>query len=108
MPQTWRSSVKNASLFEPITEGNGPRVRVTFDGQDYDLPEGVSLAAGLLSVGRLSLRNTPVSGAARGPFCMMGACFDCLVEIDGVIRQACMIEVCDGLVASPAGRKEYD
>jgi predicted molibdopterin-dependent oxidoreductase YjgC len=28
---------------------------------------------------------------------MMGACFDCLVEVDGVVRQACMIEVTQGL-----------
>ncbi|MFU1477288.1 (2Fe-2S)-binding protein [Roseovarius sp. C7] len=47
-------------------------------------------------------RRTPVSGAPRGPFCMMGACFDCLVEIDGVARQACMVEVCAGLDIRPA------
>jgi predicted molibdopterin-dependent oxidoreductase YjgC len=29
---------------------------------------------------------------------MMGVCFDCLVEIDGVAnRQACMIEVREGM-----------
>jgi predicted molibdopterin-dependent oxidoreductase YjgC len=29
---------------------------------------------------------------------MMGACFECLVEIDGITRQACMVDVEDGLV----------
>ena len=29
---------------------------------------------------------------------MMGACFDCLVEINGVTRQACMLEVIEGMV----------
>ena len=28
---------------------------------------------------------------------MMGACYDCLVEIDGVNRQACMLQVTEGL-----------
>lgn len=98
--------MKNASLFEPIIEADAPKVRVTFDGHNYKLPQGMSLAAGLLSAGLRSLRKTPVSGAPRGPFCMMGACFDCLVEIDGVTRQACMVEVREGLVASPAGPKE--
>jgi len=34
----------------------------------------------------------------RGPFCLMGSCFDCLVEIDGIPnRQACMVEVTEGM-----------
>ena len=32
------------------------------------------------------------------PFCMMGACYDCLVEIDGRIVQACMRPATDGLI----------
>ncbi|MDR5664870.1 (2Fe-2S)-binding protein, partial [Burkholderia cenocepacia] len=32
------------------------------------------------------------------PFCMMGVCFDCLVEIDGVPNvQGCMTPVADGM-----------
>ena len=34
----------------------------------------------------------------RGPFCMMGVCFDCLVEIDGVPNvQGCMTPVREGM-----------
>ena len=34
----------------------------------------------------------------RGPFCMMGVCFDCLVEVDGVPNvQGCMTLVSDGM-----------
>ncbi len=56
----------------------------------------------LLAAGVDVFRHTPVSGAPRAPFCMMGACFVCLVEIDGVVRQACLIEVRDGLeIARP-------
>ena len=43
-------------------------------------------------------RTTAVDGRARGPFCMMGVCFDCLVEIDGLANcQACMTEVQAGM-----------
>jgi predicted molibdopterin-dependent oxidoreductase YjgC len=80
------------------------RVQVSFDGAPFDLPEGANLAASLLAAGVDVFRHTPVSGAPRGPFCMMGACFDCLVEIDGVVRQACMIEVTQGLqITRPQG-----
>lgn len=72
---------------------DAPRVEVFFEGTPFDLPRGANLAAALLAAGVDVFRHTPVSGAPRAPFCMMGACFDCLVEIDGVVRQACMIEV---------------
>ena len=74
-----------------------PCVDVIWDGKPLGLPDGVNLAAALLACGIEVFRNTPVSEAPRGPFCMMGACFDCLVEIEGVTRQACMLEVKSGL-----------
>ena len=91
----WRCSVKPVLPFLELEDA--PRVQVTFDGTSLDLPEGANLAASLLAAGVDVFRHTPVSGAPRGPFCMMGACFDCLVEIDGMMRQACMIEVTQGL-----------
>ena len=43
-------------------------------------------------------RTTPVSGAPRAPYCLMGVCFECLVTIDGVgNRQGCMVAVRDGM-----------
>ncbi|MDX5384404.1 MAG: (2Fe-2S)-binding protein [Rhodobacterales bacterium] len=82
-----------------------PRVRVTLDGAPLDLPDGANLAAALLAAGVGSFRATPVSGAPRGPFCMMGACFDCLIEVGGVTRQACMMQVSAGLLLTrPKGR----
>jgi D-hydroxyproline dehydrogenase subunit gamma len=91
-------------LFRDLSP-DAPLVRVTLDGQALDLPEGANLAAALLGAGVAVFRATPVSGAPRGPFCMMGACFDCLIEVGGVTRQACMMRVSEGLVlARPAGR----
>ena len=80
-------------------------VPVQFDGVTYDLPLGENLAAALLSVGVTTFRKTPVSDSPRGPFCMMGACFDCQVSIDGVITQACMTQVSENMVI---GRPNYE
>ncbi|MDW3204777.1 MAG: (2Fe-2S)-binding protein [Alphaproteobacteria bacterium] len=76
---------------------DGRRVRVIFDGRGLSLPEGENLAASLLAAGIHTFRETPLSGAPRAPFCMMGACYDCLVEIDGVVRQACLVAVREGM-----------
>lgn len=73
------------------------RVHISFEGVALTVPEGANLAAALLAAGIEVFRHAPMSGAPRAPFCMMGACFECLVEIDGVTRQACMIEVSPGL-----------
>lgn len=76
---------------------DGARVPVEFDGQPFELTHGANLAAALLAAGVQVFRHSPVSGAPRAPYCMMGACFECLVEIDGVVRQACMLDVKEGL-----------
>ena len=76
----------------------GAAVRFSYEGRDIEARSGDSVAAALLSAGVTDLRATPVSGALRAPFCMMGVCFDCLVEIDGVgNRQACLTLVAEGM-----------
>jgi predicted molibdopterin-dependent oxidoreductase YjgC len=73
-------------------------VRVTVDGAALDCREGDTVAAALFAAGVEACRDTVVSGAARGPFCMMGVCYDCLVSIDGrPNQQACMTPVRDGM-----------
>lgn len=74
-------------------------VAVTVDGRRMTVSAGVSVAAALLEAGVTVFRQAPVTGAPRAPFCMMGVCFDCLMTIDGQPnRQACQVEVCDGMV----------
>lgn len=86
----------NPSPFRTLAEG--PTVRITLDGTPMDVPAGASLAAALLAAGVRRTRSTPVSGAPRAPYCMMGVCFDCLVEIDGrPNRQACLVCVTAGM-----------
>lgn len=88
-------------MFEPLERIKPENeVSFTFDGNPVSARRGMSVAAALFFNGITTIRNTPVSNAARGPFCMMGACFDCLVSIDGATVQACQIPVQDGLVVS--------
>lgn len=79
----------------------GATVAFTFDGTRIEARAGDSLAAALIAAGVDATRRSAVSDMARGPYCMMGVCFDCLVEVDGVPnRQACMVPVSDGLVVT--------
>ncbi|MFZ3572855.1 (2Fe-2S)-binding protein [Streptomyces sp. BH097] len=53
---------------------------ITVDGEPVAGIEGQSIAGVLLASGRRAWR-TGRSGAPRGVFCGIGACFDCLVTV---------------------------
>ena len=80
-------------------------VPLTIDGAPFVARAGDTVAAALLAAGVQVFRTTPVSAAPRGPYCLMGACFECLVDIDGQRgRQACMTRVAPGMrIALPHG-----
>lgn len=82
-------------------------VPVTFEGSTLMLPQGTNLASALLVAGVDVFRGTPVSGAPRAPYCMMGACFDCLIEVAGSTRQACMMQVQAGQVITKPKRRDH-
>jgi len=86
-------------MFRPLDPAPQSLVPVTLDGRPALLPAGANLAAALLAAGFTPFRRTPVSGAPRLPFCMMGVCFDCLAQIDGQAnRQTCLETVREGMV----------
>jgi predicted molibdopterin-dependent oxidoreductase YjgC len=79
-------------------DDHGAPVAVSIDGRPHAARRGDTVAATLLAAGLDACRTTPVGGVPRGPYCMMGVCFDCLVVIDGQPnRQGCMILVEDGM-----------
>ena len=86
-------------LFRPIRAAGTERlVDIEFNGLPLAVPGQGSVAAALLAAGALRFRSTPVSGAPRAPYCMMGVCFECLLEIDGVAnRQACLVQIQPGM-----------
>jgi hypothetical protein len=70
-----------------------------FEGKQISANRGESVAAALLLAGIASMRRTPRNRTLRGPYCMMGACFECLVTIDGAPdRQACLVEARGGMI----------
>jgi sarcosine oxidase subunit alpha len=95
-------------MFRRLPDIAGATVGVTVDGDAVRARAGDSVAATLVAAGITACRTTPVSGAPRAPYCMMGVCFDCLVTIDGVgNRQACMIPVTEGMtIETQRGRRE--
>ncbi len=77
---------------KPVAE----RVRFTFDGAAYEGLAGETIAAALTANGVRALRKAR-SGAARGLWCGMGACFECVVTVDGKPEQrACLVKLADG------------
>lgn len=73
-------------------------VRFQFDGLSIEAASTDTVAAALIAAGITAFRTTAVNANSRGPWCMMGVCFDCLVEIDGTAnQQACMTLVRPGM-----------
>jgi len=75
------------------------RVTINFEGKPLEVPAGETVIAAVMAAGAVYNRTTPISGEHRAPYCHMGVCFECLMEIDGIPnRQACMIQVRHGMV----------
>lgn len=85
-------------MYRRRSEPEGTRVTVAVEGRTLEAQAGETVAAVLLAAGVGHTRTSAVSGAPRAPYCLMGVCFECLVEIDGAPnRQACLIPVRDGM-----------
>ena len=82
-------------------------VTIYIDKCSVDVPATISVAGALLASGYASFRRTPVTGSPRGPWCLMGSCFDCLVDIDGISGcQACSTTVQDGMLITLFGPEQ--
>jgi len=85
-------------MFARLAAVEDTSVSLSIDGKHIEARPGDSVAAVLLAAGLRHCRTTSVSGAWRAPYCMMGVCFDCLVNIDGVgNRQSCLVPVREGM-----------
>lgn len=74
---------------------------ITFDGEALPVEPGQTIAAALLAAGRRSWRTTRKAGAARGVFCGIGVCFDCLATVNGRPNvRACLAEAHPGDVVT--------
>ena len=96
-------------MFQRLTRERQLSLTIFIDGTATPARHGDTVAAAMLGSGYVACRTTAVSGAPRGPYCLMGICFDCLVTIDGSAnRQSCMTSVRDGMgIQTQRGKREY-
>lgn len=74
-----------------------PATTFNFEGSPISFRPGDSIAAALADAG-IGQLGERMSGAARGVYCGMGACQDCLVSVDGRRSlRACMVEAEAGM-----------
>ncbi|ATX64528.1 (2Fe-2S)-binding protein [Roseinatronobacter bogoriensis] len=78
-------------------------LQIKVDGVSMPCRAGMTVAAALLRNGIYKFRSSPGDGAPRGPFCMMGACQECAILIDGRIQRACQTPVRDNMNVKLAG-----
>jgi len=80
-----------------------PQEKITIFWEDRPLTahKGELVAAILLRHGISTTHDGPVTGP-RGPYCMMGVCFDCLVDADNrKAIQSCQLTAEDGMRLTP-------
>ena len=94
-------------MFRKLHDPGAQGVTITIDGEAVAAEAGESLAAVMLRQGATWTRTTPVSGSPRAPYCLMGVCFECLAEVDGVASvQTCLTPVRAGMrVVRQQGRR---
>ncbi len=87
-------------LTHPTIRPVGRAISFQFDGSPIAALDGETIAAALSAAGIVAFRRAQ-SGAPRGLHCGMGACFDCVVTVDGRIGQrACVTKVTDGMTVT--------
>ena len=75
-----------------------PLVEFAFNGAAVEGRAGEPIAAALFAAGYRVLRTMPRFGDARGGYCMIGRCTDCMIVVDGIPNvPACLTTVIAGL-----------
>ncbi len=75
-------------------------VEIFVDGQSMKVPQGISVAAAVLGHEHhnAAFHSNSMDGSPRGPYCLMGVCFECMMEINGQENvQSCLVSVAEGM-----------
>jgi aerobic-type carbon monoxide dehydrogenase small subunit (CoxS/CutS family) len=85
-------------------------VTISIDGREIEAREGEPVAAALLVNGVRVFRTMPRTGEARGGYCLIGRCSDCLMKVDGELNvRVCIAPVKEGMrVETQRGLGEFD
>jgi predicted molibdopterin-dependent oxidoreductase YjgC len=83
-----------------VASFKGAPVPVTIDGTGYEARAGESVLSAVLAM-RGHVRLSELDGTPRAGFCLMGACQDCWIWVDGSRRvRACGTQVAAGMAIS--------
>ncbi|MBB5213970.1 (2Fe-2S)-binding protein [Parapusillimonas granuli] len=92
-------------MFKPLDGlAPKPKVELDVDGTTVTVAQDRTLAIALLEAGYHATRRNH-RGEPCAPYCLMGVCFECLVQVDGVDNvQSCQVRVRAGMkVCLPQG-----
>jgi predicted molibdopterin-dependent oxidoreductase YjgC len=94
-------------MFRKLHDPGPDAVTIFIDDVPVAAELGEMIAAVLLRQPEGWSRRTPVSLSPRAPYCMMGVCFECLAEVDGVAStQTCLTPVKAGMrITRQQGRR---
>lgn len=94
-------------MFRKLHDFSAYAFTVYVDGVPVPAEPGESVAAVLLRQEVTWSRLTPVTQSKRASYCLMGVCFDCLAEVDGVASvQTCLTTVREGMrIARQRGKR---
>ncbi len=75
-------------------------VTITVDDKQITVPEGIPVASAVMGYAHGGKTYThPITEEPRAPYCLMGVCFECLMEIDGKADvQSCLVAVHEGMI----------
>ena len=89
-------------LLPDTTANTTQRLTVMVNGKAVNVPQGFTAAAAMLLHHQGATRTSALSGEGRAPYCMMGVCFECLMEINGEPnQQGCLVTVSEGMRINP-------
>jgi predicted molibdopterin-dependent oxidoreductase YjgC len=89
--------IDRSSALLPAIQRGKP-VKLMVDGKTIDAYSGETVATALLAADIHIFRLSQKNKQPRGIYCGMGACYECLVTINGIHAQrACITPVADGM-----------
>jgi NADH dehydrogenase/NADH:ubiquinone oxidoreductase subunit G len=81
-----------------LRDAHRPRIALTLDGAPVEAQQGDTVLTALLAAGAGHLRDSEFGDGPRAGFCLMGACQDCWVVVEGRGRlRACATLAEDGM-----------
>jgi NADH dehydrogenase/NADH:ubiquinone oxidoreductase subunit G len=68
-------------------------INITVNGRPVETYEGESVLTALMAAGVVGMSRDSF-GRLRTPFCNMGVCFDCMVEVEDVPNVSARVRAC--------------